>query len=542
MLRSVVRCCSVALFCLVASGRLLSQTPPASNDPVYTLHANSRLVLTDVTVTDRAGHPVHNLPATAFHMYEGKTPQEIASFEEHKGLAYSPTNSGVAPPKGVYSNDFLLHAPPVLNIIVLDLTNLGLEDQMYLSFQLSLFLKHLPEGEPLAIYERDGAIGVFLQSFTTDHGLLVKALHRGLPRFPPRGAEYLSDIDTLRQVSAYLGEMPGRKNLLWFSGGSAAFLVPDATQYQDSESWRRLYDSLEANRIAVYPIDARGLVVASDFGSPSPVPSSTSDRSATAASGISSASTGQHGLMNEVAEATGGRAIYNNNGLEQAAVSVTTNGAEFYSLTYSPRNYKQDRKWHKVRVTLDSPEYTLSYRRGYFADGVNTDLAKAHGSGTRMMTGGGDTTPVEDGRVAPIIFRARVVPTSELASAPPVAGSAAPAKLKRGTTPYSVRYAVPVDAVTVTPVAGAKTVKLLVAAFAFSPTGTILERHVERFTLAINEESFRAYPHAELPLNQNLQLGKGDVYLFLAIVDEVTGRTGELQIAMQVPAAPKQRK
>ncbi len=161
MLLSAVRCCSVALVCLIASERLLGQTQAASDDPVFTLHANSRLVLMDVTVTDRAGHPVHNLPATAFHLEEDKTPQEIASFEEHKGLAYTPTNSGMALPKGVYSNDFLLHAPPVLNIIVLDLTNLGLEDQMYLSFRYSSsicrrasLLPFMSETEPLASFSR----------------------------------------------------------------------------------------------------------------------------------------------------------------------------------------------------------------------------------------------------------------------------------------------------------------------------------------------------------------------------------------------------
>ena len=226
-----------------------------ADQPAYTLHTNSRLVLTDVTVTDRNGNPVHNLPASAFQIVEGKTPQNIASFEEHAGVPPNPMDAppATAPAKGVYNNSFLLHAPPVLNVIVLDITNLAIEDQMYLSYQLTQFLTKMPEGEMLAIYERGGPISVLIQNFTSDRNLLLSAVHHAVPRFPPLGARYLSDIDTLHQISNYLGDLPGRKNVLWFSGGSSLYLNPDPTQFQDVAAWRRVYDSLEANRIAVYP-------------------------------------------------------------------------------------------------------------------------------------------------------------------------------------------------------------------------------------------------------------------------------------------------
>jgi hypothetical protein len=87
--------------------------------------------------------------------------------------------------------------------------------------------------------------------------------------------------------------MPGRKNVLWFSGGPTRILLPDAIPVQNDAAWRDLYDELDQERIAVYPIDARGLI----FG------------------GIELAA--QHLAMNYVGQATGGQAFYNNNGLNE---------------------------------------------------------------------------------------------------------------------------------------------------------------------------------------------------------------------------------
>ncbi len=353
MLRSLGTTVCAVLFLLAllfAAAILSAQTPPAPDQPAFTLHTGTRIVLTDITVIDRDGNPVHHLPQSAFHVFDGNTPQDISSFEEH---ASAPLEAEAAPrlAKGVYNNDLILHPPPVLDVVVLDITNLALEDQMYLSYQLTRFLEALPPGQQLAIYERANLVTVLLQNFTSDHKLLLDAVHRGIPRFPPTGREFISDIDMLQQIGTYLTGLPGRKNVLWFSGGSTLFLKPDATPIENIAPTRRIYDSLEANRIAVFPIDARGL----DTGIGSRMRLMTE----------------QHLRMNEAADATGGQAFYNTNGLQQAAARITRNGADFYTLTYAPRDYREDRKWHKVRIALDTPGYTLSYRRGYFADGVN---------------------------------------------------------------------------------------------------------------------------------------------------------------------------
>jgi VWFA-related protein len=312
---------------------------PASQ-PKYTLQAHTRVVLTDVTVTDKQGNPVHGLKASEFQVFDNKNPQEIASFEEHHRDDSAAGLQVVSSP-GIYSNDYLAHPPHVLNILFLDLTNISIEDQMYLNYQLGKFFDALKPDEPIAVYARTGGASVLLQGFTSDRALLRAAVRKVSPRFPAFGRDYMDDFQTLRQMEFYLGQIPGRKNVLWFSGGSTFFLRPDASVLSLQSGWRSVYDELETQRIAIYPIDARGLTT---IATPNML--------------------AQHSLMSNVAEATGGRAVYDYNGLALAAGQIVRDDGEYYTLTYSPHNFHYDNKWHKVSVTLLGTYYTLSYRRG----------------------------------------------------------------------------------------------------------------------------------------------------------------------------------
>ena len=98
----------------------------------HPLHA----VLTDVTVTDKNGNPVHGLPESAFRILDNNQPQTIASFEEHSGAPApaAATMQPVAATKGVYSNEYLLHLPPVLSVVIIDIANLSIPEQMYLNY------------------------------------------------------------------------------------------------------------------------------------------------------------------------------------------------------------------------------------------------------------------------------------------------------------------------------------------------------------------------------------------------------------------------
>jgi VWFA-related protein len=518
----------VALVLAFAINLSLAQSPHASGSSAqannqttgqtgYTLKANSRIVLTDVTVTDSKGNPVRGLAVSAFHVFDNKVPQSIGSFEEHR----SPVSASTLPvtQPGVYSNDYILHLPSVLNVIVLDITNLDIPDQMWLNHELTQFLNDVPNHEPLAIYLRSEDNCFLLQNFTSDPALLVSALHKAIPRFPPPARDALNDFDTMRQIAIYLSQIPGRKNVIWFSGGSSLFLRPDpdSVAFENNAEWRNLYDELERERIAVYPVDARGLTVTDRPGMIE-----------------------QHMVMADVASATGGQAFYNTNGMIESANQVLNTGSSFYTLTYSPRNFQFDNKWHKVRVTVDGENYHLSYRGGYFADGSVGSSEQPARSRTRLMTNGQKVEVFQPLSSAPIIFEANATPIQDPALArlpPPSAALPRPALplVKKGRTRYSIRYSLPVDALTQQDVNGKKIVIFGIAAIAFNRDGETIVRDGERATMTLNQKSLSEHPDGRIRIDKVIDLQAGDDCLYLAVWDVASHRLGTLQVALKVP-------
>jgi VWFA-related protein len=487
-----------------------AQSPPP-NQP-YTIQTNSRVVLTDVTVTDRNGNPVHGLPESAFQILDDNKPQPIATFEEHAGTPAVKLMPAVTP-AGSYSNDYLLQLPPVLNVIIIDIANLNITEQMYLYYELTKFFNQQSEAQPLAIYLRAGNGCFLVQNFTSDRSLLLAALHKAIPRIPPTGREYLSDTDTLQQIAVYLGQLPGRKNILWFSGGSTSYLRDDAAVFVNSADWRALYDELERERIAVYPIDARGLTIRSG-------PSIWA----------------QQGLMSETARATGGQAFFNNNGLTEVASHVLSSDGSFYTLTYSPHDFHFDSKWHKVRVTLNEKGYELSYRRGYFADGSSGGAEPRQKTGTRTrLLPDGQKVQLPEAHSLPIIFQASVLPASGMAAAAtPQLVASKPAPQRRGSVPYLIHYSLPFGVFAPQTVDGKLEIVFGVAAIVLGRDGSVVNKHAERVTMTLNQEVRRSRPEIPIDFNQQINLKNEDDYLYLAVWDMTGGRLGTLQIPLHV--------
>ncbi len=494
------------------------QTPP--NQPPYTFQANTHVVLTDVTVTDAKGNPVHGLPQSAFHIFDNKRPQALASFEEHAGIPGA-TILPVSTP-GLYSNGYLLHLPPVLNIVVIDLAEIDMPEQMYLNYELTKFLNEQPdEGQPLAIFLRADSGCFLVQNFTSDRKLLLDALHKAIPRFPPLNREYLTDFDMLREIATTLSRLPGRKNVLWFSGGTSRFLIPNAVPLQSDAAYRELYDELDQERIAIYPIDARGLMV---ILQPEAL----------------LALAEQHIAMNQVAQATGGQAFYDNNGLKQATEHFLDSDTSFYTLTYSPRDLHFNNKWHKIRVVVDGGSYHLSYRSGYFADGSLRDTEQPAKSRTRLLVNGEKDEVIELNR-RPIIFQAMVLPASDpsLAGLDKPSGSLAPPPRKKGSVPFSIRYTVPMDDLTVTNIDGKHQIVFGVAAIVLNHYGSLVQRNAEQVTMVLKEAAYLRSPHRPIVLDQQINLAKGDQFLSLGVWDPVTGRAGSIQVPVEVAKPSK---
>lgn len=219
--------------------------------------------------------------------------------------------------------------------------------------------------------------------------------------------------------------------------------------------------------------------------------------------------------------------------------------AAAYSLSYSPSDFRFDNKWHKVRVKLnaDGSNYTLSYRQGYFADGSVGSVQQPKTPRTRLLAGG-ETVTEPDVRSIPLIFQARVVPAWDAPPDSAEAGSATPAAKppKKGTSPYSIQYSLPADSFIPTMANGNPQITAGVAVFAFNEDGSPVARVADRFTITVNGDQLRRSPHALLTVHQQINLRKGQNYLYVAVWDMASGRLGTLQIPLKVAAPPKVRK
>ncbi len=422
---------TACFFCLLVTSQGRSQTLTPTDAPAGTLRTGVQLVVEDVVVTDKNGTPVHGLQKGDFTVLENKAPQSIKVFEEHAGDAIKPA---AALPPGVFSN-VPATASRVINVLLLDGLNTPAQSQPYLRDQLVKFLAAERPGAQTAVFTLNYRLGL-LQDFTMDPAILKRAVKLQGVQFSPllnrelneqpahQASEALTDMilqqtdpaiagtladvqrnlldlqarqvsqqtqvraritmQALEQLARYLAGVPGRKNLLWFSGSFPVSIQRDvqttgdrfAGQADLHEELKRTVDLLAKNQVAVYPIDARGLQAAPSQSADQNTPSPTSVRSRLTYGTTSpnprddqfySDQANEHGTMRDLAEGTGGAAFYNTNDLLRATQRAATDGEDYYTLVYTPPEGARPGEFRPVQVKVNRSGVQLAYRRGYYA-------------------------------------------------------------------------------------------------------------------------------------------------------------------------------
>ncbi len=410
----------------------IQAAPATTTPPVATLKSNTRLVVLDVVVTDRSQHPVHNLQQSNFTVLENNTSQSIRHFEEH--IYPNPTAAKPEPfpvlPAGIFTN--FVPAPPgdSLNVLLLDTLNTPMSDQAFVRNQLKEYLKTARPGTRIAIFGLTSRLSL-LQGFTSDPELLKSFIeknpHKASPLLDdPAGvggvqstSDMMSDsmgsdpgsaqiianlqqfeaqqqtfqlelrirytLDAMNLLARYLSGLPGRKNLIWFSGSFPINVFPDsslsnpfATVISRDKELRETTNLFTLSQVAVYPVDARGLMVSPTMSAANSGSKYVRNPRAFAAdeSKFFQQTSAEHATMQQMAEQTGGRAFINTNGLSQAVASAIDSGSNYYTLTYAPTETRNDGKFRKLQVRLQQQGYNLSYRRGYFANDPDSDATK----------------------------------------------------------------------------------------------------------------------------------------------------------------------
>ncbi len=567
-----------------------------------TIKTRVRQVLLDVVVTDSNNHPVTGLHQRDFSVLEDGKPQQIRSLEAHVASDAAPPGS--EPPKlpELPPNTFLNLSPVnenlPLNILLYDVLNTPIDDQPFAHKEIVKFLKSKPAGSRFAIFLLSNKLHL-LQGFTDDENQLISAMNRKetnpnttplspAPATEPTPSEFLSDsgvvpnyagplammdrlgnlesmasvyfltrrvettLSAFVEISRFLNGLPGRKNLIWLSGSFPAGVLPGGTAIDlfaatpnYTSEMREAVDRLTLSQVAVYPVDIRGLTV-------DPVYAAANSRTFRAQGSLARASakfmqelTAEHDAMDEIAQSSGGHAFYNTNGLEHAVATATVDGANYYTLSYSPANTKFDGSLRRIRVHLAQKGCHLSYRRSYFAD----DESSLKGKATEVPHDHVDATMQRGAPLArELIITAHVAPEGAPALATPdqidqLLRFPAFASQKKWDTVriqgYAIDYAVLGKQLTfVVPADGVRrgNLEFLFAAYdadsnlLLSTRSSVDETLPPKLLEQVRAGAFRARQRIDIPAQA--------AWLRLAVRDAVGNRIGSLEIPLPLAAEP----
>jgi VWFA-related protein len=331
------------------------------------------------------------------------------------------------------------------------------------------------------------------------------------------------------------------------------------------ERLRKVAIALAVSQTAVYPIDVRGLATDPVFSAAQAGPTalSTDPRGRLGTPGMPVAPgsgpaavqqhndfiqslEAAHATMTEIADATGGRAFVNSNGLTAAAEQAVNDGATYYTVVYAPTNLKFDGGLRAIHVVLDKPGCTLSYRSAYYAvdQSVVMPAAADNSLAAAMVHGGPDAQG--------LLFKAQIDRTREpVAAAPdsPLASRTAnhPGNKKRRAgqlsgmvQDYEIRLAILAQQLQMTESPdGRHHAALEIEAAGYAADGRSLGG--TRQTL---EASLPAAAYDRARLNGmfhslHVALPVEAASLRLAIFDPGSHRTGSLEVALPLPLSPQ---
>jgi VWFA-related protein len=582
---------------------------------VPTLHAGTQLVVVDVVVTDKNHNPVHNLQQSDFTLTEENATQVIKHFEEHTAL--TPADATKFPPMpklppGIFTNFTPEPVNGAVNILLLDALNTPLKDQMFVRQQLLAYLNAAPPGTRIAIFGLTTRL-IILQGFTSDPALLKAVASASVGKNSPllddsvggggiqkSMADDMEDagvdativanmrqfdaqqqsfqlqlrakytLDAMSQLARYLSSIAGRKNLIWFSGSFPISILPDTTgtlpdpfaaMADSEEEFRDTVNLLARSQVAVYPIDARGL-------SNSPVFSATTTRNYTRypsrmnqdQAKFFSDTAAEHSTMQEMADATGGHAFYNTNGLAQAVAAAITDGSNFYTLTYTPTNQNRDAKFRKIKVQLARQGLTLAYRHGYYADDPDkgppslegasykaavTDAAVTSGTPTAMQSlrsavMRGSPTPTE------ILFKVAVLPTGPPTQTEdtPAPGNVLVDKTHGPFRRYAISYAISPSDITFLRTSDGKIhANFELAVFLFNPEGLLVNSVTSDLHIGATVDELKKNVAGGIQYRQEISAPAKGVYFFRIVVHDLPrNRFGAVELATSsvknLPPAP----
>lgn len=396
-----------------------SVAPGAHADDEKKVEFKSETVLVQVptVVTDKGGNHIHALKKEDFKIEENGKEQKIAVFEEVTATTERLTRS--ANPPGTFSNLTANgDSPRNVAVIALDTVNTPFLDQTYGRQQLVKYLADNLDSVPVLAMVVIGSKGVqTISGLTSDPVALLNALKKvrgefsamqgigtdaqaqanagqaGTAMVAPLGMggdpvgqieQFVTQGDAVdasyQQARAientmhafltiawWLSGIPGRKSLIWATGGFPFYMDSPAAVPGGYMSvlYERAMDALNTAQVSVYPVDVRGLVNYSPTGDASirgamsgqALIARTTNRSWLQASTIST--------LQQFAAMTGGKAYYNNNDLTIGFKQAVDDSSSYYLLGYYLDTHNTKPGWRKLHVKVEHKDAEVRARTGF---------------------------------------------------------------------------------------------------------------------------------------------------------------------------------
>jgi VWFA-related protein len=383
-----------------------------------------------VVASDKDGNPVKDLKEEDFTVLDNGKNRSISLWRYERGHESSEVKAPELPPF-VFSNRHEAVSTYSRNItaLVLDSVNTEPQDQIFVKGQASRLLRALAPQTRVAIYQlgrelriihdytdemsslRDNletlkaevqaqGLSDVEQAAKETEALLDQIEARKTPYAAPvfasvqgasntsiaadvnsnsiiRGNRVESTLAALEGLGRHLAGIPGRKSVVWISGGIPVVL-PRVTTISDnkpinpitgdnlSKAIRNTSERLAQAGVALYAIDARGLKSGAESLSQLQYPPLISGRVSELEKAAIQNTEGRaaFAMMTSI---TGGRFVFGTNDLSEGVRKVAGDLNGSYSLGfYAPED--PDNKWHTLKVIVRRPGVRLLHKEGYLAD------------------------------------------------------------------------------------------------------------------------------------------------------------------------------
>ena len=524
------------------------QPPPESG---LTLHVTARETVVDVTVTDSHGNPIHDLKREDFTIKEDGKPQPLRSFQEYGGVVVAA--SAVARPPKLPPHVYTNLQPPAdgpINILLLDETNTAPDIDTVCPFPLpngllctnqAFEIQHLVRQEVIK-YIQTMPVGMrvvlvaavrghlrLLQGVTSDRELLVAAASTldSETEVVGKGFGFLND------VASIASGIKGRKNLLWFTYGTARYTEPEIC-HCDITPFLRAASQLTEAQVTIYPIDARGVYY---------LPNNN-------LSAVTVLALGGEVLSQEtIAEAGGGIAYHDSNDLKSGIAHAIDAGSHYYTLSYATPDKEYDGRHHSISIKLNSdrPGLHLTYRDYYYSEDPTTALPKPQfsllsepASTGNMAAAMNRSIPVCTG----LLFDAQVEPSTEPAKStdPAIFGILDVKYKSKPLTRYGVEFAFPARQIAFT--SGPDNTHRGGLEFdlaAYDADGKLINSLSQTIQLPLSDSTWQQMQKGPFRFFQQLDLPPGEVFLRVGIRDLTSNKIGTLEVPLNVPKSPPDR-